>query len=422
MKISRRRLAVRASLALALAAVAAVPLLGDLGVTGNPKDASAAHIADRSRMITAVSRATNYVDTFWIDADRRIMTAQFIPGRGGGWRAPVHISGGIGHRNTTVWSVARNQNQIDTFAVTPNNRVVSAFWNGSGWSEWFQLGSLVVKEGSSVHAIGGANNLDLFAVGEDDEFYTNRWTSATGWSGWTLLPGLEGLGGVAAANTELYGVYTHSATGDIHVFGVITLPTGSVVLMPNDGPGHDPNYWITRGTVNITIRNIFQYEDDAWSGWRYALTTNKPGTSVYAISPRSGLVTKFSTNENGDIQYDHWSNSGGWGLGPDPLEGRPLGTSTTFGAVRKRANVGAEWAVAVPGTDADIWTRHMGASPIGWGEIPGTPKTGEAFIMSAGEDRYNVFAWRTPSGSTGEVVSAGWTPTGGWTGWTRIDD
>jgi len=422
MTISRKRLAVRSALALALVAVAAVPLLGDLGVTGNPKDASAAHIADRGKVITAVSRATNYVDAFWIDADRRIMTAGFVPGSGGGWGAPAQISNGVGHRYTTVWSVARNQNQIDTFAVTPNNRVVSSFWNGSTWSEWFQLGSLVVKEGTSVHAIGGANNIDLFAIGEDDEFYTNRWTSATGWTNWTLLPGLEGLGGVAAAGTELYGVYTHSAVGIIHVYGVITLPTNTIVLMPNDGPGHDPNYWITSGTVNITIRNIFKPNDGGWQGWHYAMTTNKPRTSVYPVSPRPGWTTRFSTDESGQIIYDDYSNSAGWGNPPAPLEGRPLDTSTTFAAVRKRSNVGAEVAVAVPGTDADIWTRHIGATEVGWDEIPGTPKTGESFIMSAGEDRYNVFAWRTPSGSTGEVVTAGWTATGGWTGWTRIDD
>jgi hypothetical protein len=52
----------------------AVPLLGDLGVTGQPQEAAAAHIADRSRLITAVSRTTNYIDAFWVDADRRIMT------------------------------------------------------------------------------------------------------------------------------------------------------------------------------------------------------------------------------------------------------------------------------------------------------------------------------------------------------------
>jgi hypothetical protein len=31
---------------------------------------------------------------------------------------------------------------MDIFSVTPNGRVQTAFWNGSAWNGWHQLGSL----------------------------------------------------------------------------------------------------------------------------------------------------------------------------------------------------------------------------------------------------------------------------------------
>jgi hypothetical protein len=413
-KISRRRLAVRSALALVLAAAAAVPLLGDLGLTGRPQEAAAAHIADRSRLITAVSRATNHVDAFWVDPDRRIMTAGYVPGQG--WSAPARIANGTAGGGTSVFGVARAADRMDIFSITPNRRVQTAFWTGSSWNGWHQLGSLVVKAGTNVHAIANANRMDIVAVGEDRVFYINTWRAETEWSGWTALSGIE-----AADNTSAYAVYPHGSGDIVHVFGIMTVRTGGLVLLPPDGPGLEPDYWYTASNQNVVFRKIYK-PDTGWGDWTYAFMVTKPETSVFPISTRNGTVVIFGTDESGTIVKADWSTRAGWGGWAESYEGRSLDRATVFASVRKRHATAAEYAVAVPGTDADIWTRHGGASPTGWQEVPGTPKTGEAFIMSAGEDRYNVFAWRTPNGSTGEVVNAGWTPSGGWTGWTRIDD
>ncbi|WP_203787503.1 hypothetical protein [Paractinoplanes rishiriensis] len=398
--------AARAGLAILLVLAAAIPMLGDMGVGGHPKQA-AASAADRSRQVTAVSRATNTLDAFWVDAERRIMTAGYVPGSG--WRAPAQIAGGMALSGTSVNAVARGASRLDIFSVAATRHVQTAFWNGSSWSGWFQLGSLRVMNPSSVHAIGGPDNLDIFAVGEDLVIYHNRWTSATEWSGWRALPGLT-----AAAGTMAYAVYPNGAVAKVHVFAVETVTIARVIGPP---PGR-----LVKASWNLVGRNVFDPATGGWAGWDTSpLMTVAPRTTPYPISHRNGSVMLYGTDENGKTIHNGWSTRAGWGGWPELLSnGVPLSGATVLAAVRVKNPTAAEYAAVCQGTDGRAYIHHLGESgSAGWEQIPNSQIAGDVFLVSAGPDRYNAFAW---SAITGGAQSAGWTPTGGWTGWTRIDD
>jgi hypothetical protein len=405
---ARKRLAIRSVLALVVTAGLAVPLLGDVGLTGSPKEA-AASIADRSRQVTAVSRATNTIDAFWVNTDRRIMTAGFVPDRG--WGAPAQIAGGMALSGTSVHAVARASNRLDIFSVAATRNVQTAFWNGSSWSGWFQLGSLRVASwaGSHVHAIGGPDKLDIVAVGEDGIIYHNWWTSASQWSGWIPLAGIT-----AATNTMAYAVYPHGPTGPVHVFAVYTLRDSGVVILP-DGSGR-----LVESRQNIVVKNVIDPQAGL-SGWSYQLMVLKPMTSVYPISTRNGTVFIFGTDPSGKTVYNGWGSRSGWGGWAEVLGNGATGGLMTqiFAAVRVRDPLAAELAATVIGTDGRHYAHHLGKSRgTGWEQVPNSQASSDAFVMSAGPDRYNIFTW----GSTGGAQTAGWTSSGGWTGWTRIDD
>jgi hypothetical protein len=210
-----------------------------------------------------------------------------------------------------------------------------------------------------------------------------------------------------------YAVYPNSAVAKVHIFAVETVTVARVIGPP---PGR-----LVQASWNLVYRNVFD-PAAGWAGWDNSpLMTLAPRTSAYPISHRNGSILLYGTDDTGKTVSNGWSTRAGWGGWPEPVgNGATLAGSTIFAAVRVKHATAPELAAVCQGTDGRAFIHHLGASGgAGWEAIPNGQITGDAFVMSAGPDRYNVFAWST---ATGGAQSAGWTPTGGWTAWTRIDD
>lgn len=399
-------------LVLALALGVTAPALRDMGVGGSARQAFAASVADRSRQVTSVSRTTNAIDAFWVNADRYIMTVGYTPATN--WSRPTRISNGLASGGTSVHAVARASNRMDIFAVTPNRYVQTAYWNGSAWSAWSQLGSLRVADRTNVHAISpNANQMDLFAVGEDRVVYTNKWTAAAGWSGWIALPGLK-----AAANTMAYGAYLSSNGSSVQVVAVQTATVGRVI-------GPPPGQLVTKNWNLVDVNTYNQ--STGWSGWETSpQLVLKPETSAFPVSTTENGVIIFGTNDAGITARQSWYNH----LWFEPVlisNGMTWDRTTVF-AVERQPGVPASTQAVCIGLDGYVY-HHATPTSNGptlttsggvWSQIPGSQSYLDASLVVWGPGKLNIFAWRSVDDG---VHTATWNDaTGRWSGWARLDD
>jgi hypothetical protein len=362
-------------------------------VISRAKAAAAATVT--SPAVTAVSRSTNKLDVFGVDAGQRIYTAAWEPDFTDGWHRWSQINGGMAAKGTSVYGVSRRTDFLDIFAVGTDLGVYTAAWApsfGASWHGWWRLGTLKVRPNTSVHAVSSrTDRLDIFAVGEDGQVYTTGWEPSTGWAAWTKL-----TNGVSmAANTTVFGVSRSS--GLIDIFAV--------------------DYW------RHPITNAY---DPAvgWKGWRtfedYIYVAG--GQGIYPVSRSRDKIDLFTRNHLGQVMTSAWEPS----FGATWSRFRRIGDGTAaVGGTQVYATVRAPDFIDVfaVGSDANVysaaWNPSYGADWHGWWQLGDTIATGTSvYGVSRSRDHLDIFGVNQNTGT----YTAAWQPdfADGWHGWWPI--
>ncbi|NOJ92161.1 hypothetical protein HMI51_04275 [Corallococcus coralloides] len=77
-------------------------------------------------------------------------------------------------------------NRLDVFGQGLDNQLYHRAWTGAGWTSWTVIPGVVTPEPAAVS--WGPNRIDLFARGSDNSFLHKYW-NGTAWSGWGSLGG-----------------------------------------------------------------------------------------------------------------------------------------------------------------------------------------------------------------------------------------
>jgi hypothetical protein len=356
--------------------------------------AEAAAATLTSPAVTAVSRSTDKLDVFGVDAGQRIYTAAWEPDFTDGWHRWSQINGGMAAKGTSVYGVSRRTDYLDVFAVGTDLGVYTAAWQpsfGASWRGWWRLGTLKVRPNTSVHAVSSrTDRLDIFAVGEDGQVYTTGWDPSTGWAAWTKL-----TNGVSmAANTTVFGVSRSS--GLIDIFAV--------------------DYW------RHPVTNAY---DPAvgWKGWRtfedYIYVN--AGQGIYPVSRSRDKIDVFTRNHLGQVMTSAWEPSFGaaWSRFRPIGDGKPVGGTQVYATVRAPDFID----VFAVGSDANVytaaWEPSFGADWHGWWQIGDTISPGTSvYGVSRSRDHLDVFGINKNTGT----YTAAWEPSFGadWHGWWPI--
>jgi hypothetical protein len=409
---------IRRRLALTLAALLTAPLAAVVGVAaaaenpapsqvqagpapappkpipaGPPKSAvqpkaAAAAAPVTSPVVTAVSRGTDKLDVFGVDAGRRIYSAAWEPGYAG-WERSTQINGGLAAAGTSVYGISRYAGKMDIFAVGGDHRVWTTTRDDPSalWANWWTIGDLTVAPNTSVHAVTtNSDRIDLFAVGKDRKAYTITWQPQTGWPAkWTKLDGIT-----VASGTMVFGVANARFTGTLDIFAVQVL--GGVFFAR---PYHN-SYTPTGG----------------WTGWKEIPAPGLAATSsIYPVSRHWGEISVFMVGYTGEVVFDSWSSIEGW-VGYYTIgDGKALGGTTVFGTSRKTDTIDVVATRSDGAYHASMtWDRRWSA----WTKIGDHLAAGTSvFVHSRSTDLLDVFAVGANTGS----YTAAWGPSSGWLGW-----
>lgn len=93
--------------------------------------------------IHVVSRAANKLDVFVTGTDGGTYTAAWEPAFTDGWHGWWRLNGGRATLGAPVTAVSRASNKLDTFVVGMDSRIYTAAWTPSsgGWQGWWPMGS-----------------------------------------------------------------------------------------------------------------------------------------------------------------------------------------------------------------------------------------------------------------------------------------
>jgi hypothetical protein len=139
--------------------------------------------------ITAVSRAPDHLDVFWIGIDGAVGTNWWDANRNDGqWNKPFALSEPNLARKGAVACVARTHSQLDIFWIGHDGAVWSAWWNAQfnegRWSVPFIVAPAGSARGDShVAAIAREpDHLDVFWIGADGAIGSTWWHEGESWS------------------------------------------------------------------------------------------------------------------------------------------------------------------------------------------------------------------------------------------------
>ncbi|MFE2066575.1 M64 family metallopeptidase [Streptomyces sp. NPDC059467] len=337
--------------------------------------------------ISVVARYPEHLDVFAAAADGRTMSNWWDASSG--WAGWFQISGGFaspGGTGAPITSVARYAGHLDLFVVGTDNRIWSTWWDQStGWANWFQVGSLVARPGSTVNVVSRyADHLDLFTTASDGRTMSTWWDARTGWaSDWFQIGG-----GVAANGATVTAVARYPFHLDV----------------------------FTVGTDN-RVYSAWWDERSGWSAW-FPLpgVTCRPDSTVTAVARHRDHLDLFTTASDGRIMSTWWDARGGW-AGWFQVSGGAASAGSPVTAVVRYTN---HMDLFVVGTDNRIYSTwwHDTTGWAAWFNVSGgLAKPGSQIAaLTRITEHLDLFA----VGTDGTVHSTWWDATGGWAGWFQL--
>ena len=149
--------------------------------------------ASSNQNVAAVSREPNHLDVFWVCPDGSIGSQWWNSAAGLGWsdHAPFAITPeGTVRPGSPITAVARAENHLDVFWIRPDGAIGSAWWDSAGGHGWGDHPHFAVTpagtagEGSGLASVARRrDHLDVFYVQADGSIGSQWWNAAAG-AGW----------------------------------------------------------------------------------------------------------------------------------------------------------------------------------------------------------------------------------------------
>ena len=336
--------------------------------------------------ITVIDRFPEHLDVFAVGSDGRTMSNWWD--QSSGWAGWFHLMGGFaspGGAGSPVTAVARYAGHLDLFTVGTDNRVYSAWWSSSGgWSNWFQLGTLVARAGSTVNVLARyADHLDVFTTASDGRIMSIWWDVRTGWSTWFQISG-----GVAANGATVTAIARYPFHLDLFTVGT------------------DNRVW-----------SCWWDERSGWSRWfQVGGQLARPDATVNVVARHPDHLDLFTTAPDGKIMSTWWSARTGWGSWFQ-VSGGVASAGSPVTAVARYSN---HLDLFTVGTDNRIYSTwwHDTSGWAGWFNISGgVAKPGsQVAAVSRVTEHLDVFV----VGSDSVVYSTWWNASTGWAGWFQL--
>lgn len=294
--------------------------------------------------VTAVARAADIRDVFWVGSDQQLHTA-YCSGTALDGVAPVvnpcttycasanntyvtcgknpwpHVvlstpSACLSPQGAGVAATARSANNLDVFYLNNQGGLCTHSWSGS-WNAGPFGAAAVVPAGGYVAALSRSpDNLDIFFVGKSTHAYTAWWSGATGW----------GEGDIGAFDTS--GGITSGGS----VLGAAARTPDNLDILAQ---GFEGAYGGTTGVADLSWQPA-----TGWTG--FATNTYAPapncgssmsdcgvGGPIAEVNCAPHLVPLSFQYKRADGTYAQIST---WGAGTDAYfkAGQPLGSTVTY--------------------------------------------------------------------------------------------
>ncbi|MFC6703717.1 C1 family peptidase [Flexivirga alba] len=344
-----------------------------------------------------------------------------------------------GKATTPMSVVARYPQHLDVFAVAPDGKTVSTWWDGSsGWGRWFWVGGGVASpggEGSPVTSVSRfPDHLDLFTVGTDNRVYSCWWDASSGWASWFVIPGLTARPGssveVVSRFKDHLDLFTTDSSGK-------TMSTwwdassgwanGWFQLAGGVAAAGSPVTAVSRFTNHLDVftvgtdNRVYSCWWDASSGWSnwFALpgVTCGAGARVSVVSRATGNLDLFTTDTSGRIMSTWWNDQGGWANSWFQVSG---GVASPGSDVTVLARYATHLDLFVVGTDNRVYSTWWDGSSgwANWFNVSGGVSTrgGQVASISRTQNHIDVFT----TGTDGLVYSTWWDGSSGWAGWFQV--
>ncbi|NMO15639.1 hypothetical protein HPC49_20735 [Pyxidicoccus fallax] len=224
----------------------------------------------------------------------------------------------LGGNHTSGPAVAaRGANRLDVFARGTDNQLWQAYWTGgTTWNLWFPLGGNLTSDPAAVSR--DSTRIDVFARGADNSIMQKTWNGLV-WSGWSSLGGNFASGpAVASWSASRMDVFVRGT--DNQLWQAYWTGTTWNAWFPLGGNlASDPAAvsWglgridvFARGADNSIVQKY--WNGTAWSGWS-SLGGNF--TSSPAVASRgANLLDVFARSSDNSLWMNSWNGSSwsGW--------------------------------------------------------------------------------------------------------------
>jgi hypothetical protein len=331
--------------------------------------------------ITAISRVSTVMDLFAVGPQDRVYST-FWNYQTGGWSPdwfPVPGPGPFDIRQQ-VAAVARTPQNLDLFIVGDNGLIYTTYWTQAGsWnSNWFAVPGATTFDvaNQQVAAVSRApGNIDLFAVHGDGKVYTTYWNQAAGW------------------NKEWFPVGKLSPFDVRQKVAVVSrTPQNLDLFIVGDNGTVYTTYWTQAGGWNAD-----------WFPLPGATTFDVTHQSVVAVSRAPGNMDLFAMHGDGKVYSTYWSQAGGWSQGWFQVPGQ-----MTFDAANQHVTAVSRSSVNldlyVIGGQNIVYSAYWNGSGGGWspewGPVPGQPVPAiaanphpQVAVVSHGAHNLDVFVF-----------------------------
>lgn len=341
-----------------------------------------------SAVMSVVARYPEHLDVFAVAPDGRCVTNWWDVSTG--WAGWSSLMGGVaspGGAGSPVTAVSRFDRHLDLFTVGTDDRVYTAWWNqATGWSGWSVLGSIRCRPGSVVTALSRyTDQLDLFTTDRDGRTMTLWWTAAGGWArDWQHISG-----GVAANGAPVTAVARRP-----HHLDIFTVGTDNRVYSA---------WWDQRS---------------GWSRW-FTLPgiTCRPDSTVTVVSRLPDQIDLFTTDSSGKVMTTWWNVNGGWARGWHQVAGGVASPGSDVSAIARGS---AHLDLFVVGTDNRVYSTwwHEGGAWAPWFNVSGgvSRPGGQVAAITRLDQQIDLFV----TGSDGLTYSTWWNASGGWARWFQL--
>jgi hypothetical protein len=234
-----------------------------------------------------------------------------------------------------VVPVARTANNLDVFAVGQNGNIYTAAWDqnvsSGAWRGWWQiLGGVSLSGGQPSAITRGANALDVYAIGTDGDVYQASWSGGADWGGWWTLgnPGTQVKQITAIARGQKIDLFAVGFNGGIY----------------------------TRA-----------WNGSSWTNWSQVSSgVAASGARVAAVSRSSTRLDIFAIGTDNLVYTSGKTDGGAWSAWSS-VAGGGAGSGVQLSA---SARSSSSMDVFVVGGDNKVWTADYDGSWHGWWRLP----------------------------------------------------